>query len=200
MFCRIVGITAKCKVKGYKFILLLQYQLMILNITAVKGYCCYLFGGSSNSLSCFYFERSKIMELKEFVMEIAKGIEARLEGVKVTPTETMKNNGVIQNGVSFRKDDEKISPVLYLDLWFKKFNKGELTLPDVVMRVISDYQELPPRNIPDFEEWISDVDLLDKISIHLVNKKANERMIATRKLMSYEIPETDLIIIYDFDN
>lgn len=60
---------------------------MILNITAVKGYCCYLFGGSSNSLSCFNFERSKIMELKEFVMEIAKGIEARLEGVKVTPTE-----------------------------------------------------------------------------------------------------------------
>ena len=55
------------------------------------------------------------MELKEFVMEIAKGIEARLEGVKVTPTETMKNNGVI----------------LYLDLWFKKFNKGDLTLPDV---------------------------------------------------------------------
>ena len=136
------------------------------------------------------------MELKEFVMEIAKGIEARLEGVKVTPTETMKNNGVIQNGVLFRKNDEKISPVLYLDLWFKKFNKGELTLPDVVKRVISDYQELPPHNIPDFEEWISDVDLLDKISIHLVNKKANERMIATRKLVSYEIPETDLIALF----
>ena len=135
------------------------------------------------------------MELKEFVMEIAKGIEARLEGDKVTPTETMKNNGVIQNGVSFRKNDEKISPVLYLDLWFKKFNKGELTLPDVVKRVISDYQELPPHNIPDFEKWISDVDLLDKISIHLVNKKANERMIATRKLVSYEIPETDLIAL-----
>ena len=89
----------------------------------------------------------------------------------------------------------KLSPVLYLDLWFKKFNKGELTLPDVVKRVISDYQELPPHNIPDFEEWISDGDLLDKISIHLVNKKANERMIATRKLVSYEIPETDLIAL-----
>lgn len=93
----------------------------------------------------------------------------------------MKSNGVIQNGVSFRKNDEKISPVLYLDLWIKKFNKGELALPDV-----GDYQELPPHNIPDFEEWISDGDLLDKISIHLVNKKANERMIATRKLVSYE--------------
>lgn len=168
---------------------------MILNITAVKGYCCYLFGGSSNSLSCFYFERRQDYGTQRICNGDCKRYRSKVRRCKVTPTETMKNNGVIQNGVSFRKNDEKISPVLYLDLWFKKFNKGELTLPDVVKKVISDYQELPPHNIPDFEEWISDGDLLDKISIHLVNKKANERMIATRKLVSYEILETDLIAL-----
>lgn len=57
--------TAKCKVNEYIFILLLQYQLMILNIAFLV----------------FILKGAKIMELKEFVMEIAKDIEAGLEGV-----------------------------------------------------------------------------------------------------------------------
>lgn len=61
----IVTITAKCKVNEYKFILLLQYQLMILNIAFLV----------------LILKGDKIMELKEFVMEIAKDIEAGLEGV-----------------------------------------------------------------------------------------------------------------------
>lgn len=36
----------------------------------------------------FILKGDKIMELKEFVREIAKNIEAGLEGVKITPTES----------------------------------------------------------------------------------------------------------------
>ena len=46
------------------------------------------------------------MELKEFVLEIAKGVEARLEGVRAIPTDSMKNNGIIQSGLTLRMKDE----------------------------------------------------------------------------------------------
>ena len=136
------------------------------------------------------------MELKEFVMEIAKGIETRLENVKVIPTETLKNNGVVQHGVAIRMDEEKVSPILYVDMFFKKFKKGELTMPDIVKRVVSDYQDLPAHGIPDIDEWLGGDDLIDRIKIRLLNKKANEDMIITRKLVSYDIADTDLVALF----
>lgn len=54
------------------------------------------------------------MKLKEFVTEVAKELEQQLEGVKAIPTNSMKNNGVIQHGVLLRMNDAKISPVLRL--------------------------------------------------------------------------------------
>lgn len=59
-------------------------------------------------------------------------------------------------------------------------------MPDIVKRVVSDYQDLPAHGIPDIDEWLGGEDLIDRIKIRLLNKEANEDMITTRKLVSYE--------------
>ena len=136
------------------------------------------------------------MELKEFVLEIAKGVEARLEGVRAIPTESMKNNGIIQSGLTLRMKDESVSPILYMNYWYDRFKRGELTMSEVVEKIITEYEELPEPDIPDFNEWISGVELLDRIKIRLVNRKRNEGMIAARRLVSYELESTDLVALF----
>lgn len=136
------------------------------------------------------------MRIKEFTEQIAKGIEASIAGVTATPTETWRNNGVTQHGITFRKNDEKVSPVLYLNQWFKRFNKGELSVQDILEQVIREYRCLPDVNIPDMEEWLASDDFINTISIHLVNKEANKKMITARNLVSYALENTDLTCLF----
>lgn len=136
------------------------------------------------------------MRIKEFTEQIAKGIEASIAGVTATPTQTWKNNGVIQHGITFRKNDEKVSPVLYLNQWFKRFNKGELSAQDILEQVIREYKCLPEVDIPDMEEWLSSDDFINTITIHLVNREANKKMITARNLVSYALENTDLTCLF----
>ena len=136
------------------------------------------------------------MRIKEFTEQIAKGIEASIAGVTATPTETWRNNGVTQHGITFRKNDEKVSPVLYLNQWFKRFNKGELSVQDILEQVIREYRCLPDVNIPDMEEWLASDDFINTITIHLVNREANKKMIIARNLVSYALENTDLTCLF----
>ena len=136
------------------------------------------------------------MRIKEFTEQIAKGIEASIDGVTATPTETWRNNGVTQHGITFRKNDEKVSPVLYLNQWFKRFNKCELSVKDILEQVIREYRCLPDVNIPDMEEWLASDDFINTITIHLVNREANKKMITARNLVSYALENTDLTCLF----
>lgn len=136
------------------------------------------------------------MRIKEFTEEIVKGIEDRIAGVKAIPTETWRNNGVTQHGITFRKNDETISPVLYLNQWFKRFTKGELAVEDILEQVIREYNSLPETNIPDMKEWLSSDDFINAITIHLVNRDANKKMISARNLVNYALENTDLTCLF----
>ena len=136
------------------------------------------------------------MNIKEFTESIAEKMKARLVGVEVTPTEAWKNNGVLQHGLLFRKDDERVAPVLYLNQWFKLFKKGELSEQDILEQVIRTYQGLPDHNIPDMEEWLTDSQFIDKVNVRLVNWDKNKDMIAARDLIHYELQGTDLTILF----
>lgn len=168
---------------------------MILNITAVKRLHSYLFGDMGGAFSC-YLRKEQIMRIKEFTEEIVKGIEERIAGLKAIPTETWRNNGIIQHGITFRKNNERVAPVLYLNQWFKRFNQGELSLQDILEQVIREYRCLPEVDIPDMEEWMASDDFINTIDIRLVNKDTNKKMITARNLVSYELENTDLTCLF----
>ena len=133
--------------------------------------------------------------IEEFTKELAEKVQAKLNGVEVTPMENLKNNGVVVHGLTFRRTDEKVAPTLYLEHWFEKFKSKRLSVDDILEQIICTYQDLPEPNIPDMEEYLSSPELIDKISVRLLNMKKNCRMIEERNLVFYKVPNTD--ICYD---
>jgi len=136
------------------------------------------------------------MSIKEFITELAEEIEVRNEGLRVTPTEMLKNNGCVQNGVTIYRKDENVAPVFWLDKFYEMFEEGELPKEDILERIVREYENLPTPNIPDMEEWMSSPEFLSRISIHLLNGSRNQKMIEERKLVSYAVENTDLVCLF----
>lgn len=137
------------------------------------------------------------MRIKEFTEKIAEGIRARLVGVDVTPMETIRNNGVVLHGLTFRREGENVSPMLYLDNCFHLFEQEKVSEQDVVEKVMETYEELPKPNVPSkLDEWLSSPELMDKISIRLLNMEANRELIEKHKLVYHELEKTGLVCLF----
>lgn len=136
------------------------------------------------------------MSIKKFIEELAEALEVRNEGLRVVPTEMQKNNGGVQNGLSFYRKDETVAPIFWLNKFYERFKRGELLKEHILERIIREYENLPTPNIPDMEEWMSSPEFLSYISIHLVNGPRNQKMIEDRKLVYYEVENTDLVCLF----
>lgn len=136
------------------------------------------------------------MSIKKFIEELAEALEVRNEGLRVVPTEMQKNNGIVQNGLSFYRKDETVAPIFWLNKFYERFKKGELLKEHILERIIKEYESLPTPNIPDMEEWMSSPEFLAQISIHLVNGPRNQKMIEDRNLVYYEVENTDLVCLF----
>mgnify|MGYP003293671224 CR=1 FL=1 len=55
------------------------------------------------------------MEFKQFIESIKEEVERRMPEYKVDFNHVLKNNGVELVGLVIRKENEKISPNIYLD-------------------------------------------------------------------------------------
>lgn len=136
------------------------------------------------------------MGIEEFTRELAEKVQAKLNGVEVTPMENLKNNGVVVHGLTFRRTDENVAPTLYLEHWFEKFKSKRLSVDDILKQIICTYQDLPEPNIPDMEEYLSSPELIGKINVRLLNMKKNRRMIEERNLVFYKVPNTDMVCLF----
>ena len=136
------------------------------------------------------------MRMKEFTETLATKMEARLNGVKVTPTTNWKNNGILREGLTICKVGEPVAPILYIDHLFHRFGSGELSVEDILEQVISDYENLSTPIIPDLHTLLSAVDFIDKIRIRLVNLDENKKMIEERHLLHYELENTGLVCLF----
>ena len=136
------------------------------------------------------------MKMKEFTETLATKMEARLNGVKVTPTTNWKNNGILRHGLTICKVGETVAPILYIDYLFHRFGSGELSVEDILEQVISDYENLSTPVIPDLHTLLSSNDFIDKIRIRLVNLDENRKMIEDRHLLHYELENTGLVCLF----
>lgn len=81
------------------------------------------------------------MEFKEFIVKIENSIkEFYGENVKVEVKKITKNNGVILNGVVITKEDENISPTIYLEGFYGDYLKGK-AFGRIVQEIIQIYEE-----------------------------------------------------------
>ena len=136
------------------------------------------------------------MRMKEFTEKLANEVEARLNGVKVTPTKNWKNNSVVLHGLTICKEGENVAPILYIDQFFKRFEKGELSVGDIVEQVVCDYEKLSIPEVPDLESLLSSDGFINKINLRMVNLDMNRDMIDERQLLYRKVEDTDLACLF----
>ncbi len=134
------------------------------------------------------------MLMDEFTNAIIAGLKKN--GIAATPVENQKNNGVVLQGLTLRRNDERVAPVFYLNQFFEKFRSGELTENDILDHIIIEYEKLPAPTIPDLEKMMSSSDFIDRITLRMVNEERNRDMIESRNLVNYRLPDTDLVVLF----
>jgi hypothetical protein len=134
------------------------------------------------------------MKLNDLAINLAIGL--RNYGIEATVTENRKNNGIVQQGIILRRGDERVAPVLYLNQFFEKYKRGDLSVDDILSQIIVEYEKLPTPNIPDLDTMMSSTDFINQINIRLVNEPQNRKAIESRNLVFHKIPDTDLVVLF----
>lgn len=75
--------------------------------------------------------------IKDGVLENLRQTDPSLEAIINSVT---KINNVVYTGLSFRSDNSRISPVVYLDDFFQRYSEEDLSIDDIVTRVSEIYK------------------------------------------------------------
>lgn len=144
---------------------------------------------------------SHYSNMEEFINDILSQIteylpnketmEYSLEVVRVP-----KNNDVVLTGISITEGDRNISPTIYLDKYYRRWQNGEyMSLRSILKEIADTYQQ--NRITPEFD--ISDITDFEKaknrITRRLVNYEMNQDLLANMPYIEYE----NLAIIYSID-
>ena len=111
------------------------------------------------------------MEYKDFCEKVRKAVsEYMSDSTEVTLTEIAKNNGLKLMGLLIRNPESKVSPTIYLENFYEKYENGE-TFASIIREIISVFEKHSNECI--------DVDYYDNYSV------VSENIIY--KLVSYEM-------------
>lgn len=138
-----------------------------------------------------------MMNKKEFTNEIAAKIATILPeafaGAEITVSEHKKNNGLVLTGLTIHKPGSDVSPIIYLDQYYKHYCEKIATMDDILLIIKKILLDNPGNEYSDVKETIVDfANVKDKIFVAFINKQRN-----AEKLL--DIPYTemeDLAVIY----
>ncbi|WP_026835803.1 DUF5688 family protein [Eubacterium xylanophilum] len=131
------------------------------------------------------------MTIENFTNCILKNMKQRFKDCDVIDTTTLKNNGIELNGIVFNREGVSISPCIYIDDLYEKYDKGEVSLQQVCEEVSQRYD-----SSLDFDKEYTNLDVRlencrDRIIYKLISYDDNEEML---KDIPY-IPFLDFAII-----
>lgn len=133
--------------------------------------------------------------MDDFRKEVIQELEGVFgDGYQVLPYDKLKNNEVILHGICIHKENETVSPVIYLGEYILPYAAGKMTMKEIAAEMLERYcREDMPRNIADHVEDFSM--MKDRVRIKVVNYGANARrleQVPHRKFL-------DLAIVYYLD-
>ncbi len=117
------------------------------------------------------------MEMQEFFDMVKEALEARgLTGISVEQSNVIKNNGVMQMGVTLVRPGESISPNIYIEPFYRDFLKGRsiFDIADDIIRQSEAAKEQISFNIGDFTDFEK---ASKRIVFKLINREKNERLL-----------------------
>lgn len=138
------------------------------------------------------------MVFEEFVTKIRELVEELMgDDVEVLVQEVPKNNGVVLTGIVIRKEEENITPTIYLNSFFQIYQEQHSSddydaLLEIAREVIRQYEECHIEGDIDFS-YLSDFEAVkDRIAFKLVNYVENAALLQ-------EVPHDtylDLAVLY----
>ena len=117
--------------------------------------------------------------IKELGQEVAQEIGKRIPKAIVEVREIIKNNSLILHGLTImdKSKETNIAPTIYLDNFFQQYLNDEVTVEEIVERVI-EMNEMHQPEIPFHIELITKFEnVRNNLRIKLVNTKQNEEML-----------------------
>lgn len=130
---------------------------------------------------------------EEIIVEVEKKAkELYGENVNVVKRVTLKNNGVKLNGVLIQKQGATVAPVIYVDEDICNVCKGNITIDDVVSKVIRQYEKHEEAPIGKSMDFNLVRQKIGEICLKVVNAEKNEELLN-------DIPHKrflDLAVIY----
>lgn len=134
------------------------------------------------------------MEYQLFLSEIKSRIKESLpEKTQIQEFETMKNNGEIRKGFLFRESEAVVSPVIYMEEYYIRYNCGS-SIAQITEQILAFYNDIKNAPGPEPEiEQISDFNIMKgKIVFRLINRERNRKLLAD--IPNY--PFQDLAIVF----
>ena len=121
-----------------------------------------------------------MMDFKEFTEKVKKGLEELANGeTEVVVEERLKNNGLKLTGISMLQKGESVSPVVYMEPFYKHYKEGDCTLHGAVEKIEgilnehSGHTELEA-SVEDFGNWGS---VRTRIFAKLINADMNRELL-----------------------
>ena len=111
------------------------------------------------------------MEYELFVSKTVEALQNKLgDSVKVKVMPVTKNNGIVLDGIVFISTDKNITPTIYIEYYFKDYEKGNITHDEVVSEIIDIYNQDATFDASKFLNFQA---IKDHITYRLVNTGLN---------------------------
>ena len=119
------------------------------------------------------------MNYPEFKQHIVSAIQEALgRDVQVTIQDIVKNNDTHLDGLTVLSTQYNLSPTIYLDYYFRKYEKG-VSLPEIEQEILSVYQATCPCASIDISFFTDYDKVKSRIVFKLVNYERNRDLLAT---------------------
>lgn len=114
------------------------------------------------------------MDYEQFICAMIECTKKKLkESELVQRQEIMKNNGCIAVGLTIRKAEEKIAPIIYLEEYFESYRRGA-QMEELAQNLIARSKNAPPAPHLEYETVLEFSEIKQQIVYKLVNAKKNE--------------------------
>ena len=117
------------------------------------------------------------MNYTQFIIKMKESLQERLGAdVTVETIHVPKNNGVMLQGLTIRKADDRVVPTIYLERFYEDYLEGR-ALEDILEDFLELYDGQEMMGLPDFAFFHDYEQVKEKLSVKLISRKKNKGML-----------------------
>lgn len=126
------------------------------------------------------------MNYSQFIIKMKEALQERLGAeIKVDTIHVSKNNGVMLQGITLRRPEEKVVPTIYLERFYEDYLEGR-DMEDILEDFLEIYEQQGMMEMPEFDFYQDYKRVKKKLAIKLINKEKNKAMLS-------EMPNLDFL-------